>query len=313
MKISILTLNPCIDRALYLGRSVTPGDIHRVERSVTNVAGKGLNQAIVLENLGTLCDYLSFGSPEADEVDRALARHAFAYHKTVAACGVRTNIKIIDGASVGTEFNEAGGPITEQELGAMLQTLDALPSDVLSVCGSVPRGIDKSIYREIVRSAKQKGQIVALDADGDALRYGLEGRPDLIKPNRRELAGLFGLAERELDSDDKVIELARRVYESYGTTVLCTLDADGSLCVGKGGILRVGTPKTELRGFAGAGDTYLAAYLYATYIEGKNAPEALSFASRAAAAKIALEGSELPKRADIDAVEEAPVRQIGLL
>ncbi len=310
MKISILTLNPCIDRALYLSRPIKAGDIHRVERSVTNVAGKGLNQAIVLENLGTLCDYFSFGSPEPDAVDRAIGAHGFAYHKTAAACGVRTNVKIIDADGVGTEFNEAGGPITRDELTEILRTLDETPADILSVCGSIPRGLDKSVYREIVSAAKQNGKVVALDADGDALRFGLEGRPDFIKPNRRELAGLYGMTEQQLDSDDKVIALARRVYDEYGTSVLCTLDADGSLYVGERGVFRIGTAKAPLRGFAGAGDTYLAAFLHATYEEGLDTPAALSFASRAAAAKIALEGSALPTRADIEAVGDVTVQRI---
>lgn len=310
MKISILTLNPCIDRALYLTKALTPGDIHRVGRSVTHVAGKGLNQAIVLEHLGTLCDYFSFGSPERDAVDHAIEAHDFTYHKTVAACGVRTNVKIIDEGGSGTEFNEAGGPITEDELAAILRAVDETPSDILSICGSIPQGADKSIYREIVKCAKQKGKVVALDADGDALRFGLEGRPDLIKPNRRELAGLFGLAEQDLDSDEKVIMYARRVLAEHGTSVICTLDADGSLYVGAHGVYRVGTAKTPLRGFAGAGDTYLAAYLHATYAEGYDLADALSFASRAAAAKIALEGSLLPTRAHIEAVGAVTVQQL---
>ena len=310
MKISILTLNPCIDRALYLSRPVKAGDIHRVERVVQNVAGKGLNQAIVLENLGTLCDYFSFGSSERDAVDLALAEHRFAYRKTVAACGVRINVKIIDGEGVGTEFNEAGGPIAEDELAAILRSVDETPSDILSICGSVPRGVDKSIYREIVKRAKQSGKTVALDADGDALRFGLEGRPDLIKPNRRELAGLYGMTEQQLDSDEKVIAYARRVLDEHGTGVLCTLDADGSLYVGTDGIYRIGTAKTPLRGFAGAGDTYLAAFLQASYVEHRPITDALAFASRAAAAKIALEGSELPTRATIETEGEVTVHRL---
>ncbi|MBO5898299.1 MAG: hypothetical protein J6R04_04730 [Clostridia bacterium] len=311
MKISILTINPCIDRALYLSRSVVAGDIHRVERSVTNVAGKGLNQAIVLENLGTLCDYFSFGSPERDAVDLAIEAHRFAYHKTVAACGVRTNTKIIDADGIGTEFNEPGGPITEAELDELLRALDETPTEILSVCGSIPRGVEKSIYREIVKRAKQNGKIVALDADGDALKNGLEGRPDLIKPNRRELAGLFGLAESELGDMAETLRLCRLVYAKYGTSVLCTLDADGSLYVGCDGEWRVSAPKVEMRGFAGAGDTYLASFLQARYAEHLPITDALAFASRAAAAKITLEGSELPTRETIGAVGAVSVQAIS--
>jgi 1-phosphofructokinase len=306
-----LTLNPCIDRALYLGKPLVTGDIHRVARVVENAAGKGLNQAVVFENLGTTPDYYSFSAQGEDAMSRFISTRALRNHATVAACGIRTNIKVIDSDGVGTELNEAGGPITQDELEALLSELDRFEGDIVSVCGSIPQGVEKDIYANILARAKAKGHITVLDADGEALKKGLEGRPDYIKPNRRELAGLFDMTERELDSDEKVISLARRVLETYGTAVLCTLDADGSLYVGSDGIYRVGVAKVPLRGFAGAGDTYLAAFLHAKYAENKPIPDALAFAARASAAKIALGGSELPTREQINAVEQVKVQNLS--
>ena len=311
MNIAILTLNPCIDRALYLSKPLRTGDIHRTERVVENAAGKGLNQAVVFENLGTMPDYYSFSAQGEDAMSRFIATRALRNHAIVAACGIRTNIKVIDSDGVGTELNEAGGPITQDELDALLWELDRFEGDIVSVCGSIPAGVEKDIYAQILARAKAKGHITVLDADGEALKKGLEGRPDYIKPNRRELAGLFDMTERELDSDEKVISLARRVLETYGTAVLCTLDADGSLYVGHDDIWRVGVAKVPLRGFAGAGDTYLVAFLHAKYAENKPTPDALAFAARASAAKIALGGSELPTREQIEAVEQVGVCAIG--
>lgn len=311
MNIAILTLNPCIDRALYLGKPLVTGDIHRVARVVENAAGKGLNQAVVLENLGVTSDYYSFSAQGEDAMSRFIATRALRNHATVAACGIRTNIKVIDSDGTGTELNEAGGPIAQEELDALLSELDAFEGDIVSVCGSIPAGVDKDIYANILARAKAKGHLTVLDADGEALQKGLAGRPDYIKPNRRELAGLFDMREDELQSDEQVIELASRVLNTYGTSVLCTLDADGSLYVGHDGIWRVGVAKVPLRGFAGAGDTYLAAFLHAKYAENKPTPDALAFAARASAAKIALGGSELPTRAHIDAVERVKVQKLA--
>lgn len=312
MKIAVLTLNPCIDRAVYLSGALVPGDIHRAVRVVENAAGKGLNQAVVLQNLGTICDYYSFASTvPGDAMDRFIRSCDFRYHPTTCLCGVRTNVKIIDGEGVGTELNEAGGPIGDAELAQILSDIDAFEGDVLSVCGSIPQPVEKSVYKSVIERAGKRGLITVLDADGEALRQGLEGNPDYIKPNRRELAGLFGMAERDLDSDGKVIELARRVNGQYGTRVLCTLDESGSVYVGREGVWRVGVAKVPLRGFAGAGDTYLAAFLHARYAESKDIPTSLAFAARASAAKIALDGSDLPTRAMIDAVAEVRVEQIG--
>ena len=310
MNIAILTLNPCIDRALYLEKPLRTGDIHRVARVVENAAGKGLNQAVVLENLGTIPDYYSFCARGEDAMSRFIGTRSLRYHATVACCGIRTNIKVIDSEEIGTELNEAGGPITRGELDALLFELDRFDGDILSVCGSIPAGVEKSVYAQILTRAKAKGQITVLDADGEALKKGLEGRPDYIKPNRRELAGLFGMTEHELDSDEKVISLARRVLEQYGTSVLCTLDADGSIYTGHDGVYRVGVATVPLRGFAGAGDTYLAAFLHAKYDAGQTTPISLEFAARAAAAKIALGGSELPTADLIDRISDVAIKKV---
>ena len=309
--LAILTLNPCIDNCVYLPPALTPGTIHRVGSSVQDVAGKGLNQALLLRNLGATVDYFSFGShAENDAADAFITAQQINYHKTPTAAGIRTNLKIIDANGVGTEINEKGGPITQSELAAILAATTAHKGNILSVCGSIPQGVEKSVYRDIIARAKEQGKITVLDADGDALKLGLEARPDYIKPNRRELAGLCDTTEAALADENEVIRHATRIVEQYGTTVLCTMDEHGSLYVGRDGVWRVGVAKYPLRGFSGAGDTYLAAFLYARYALDADIPTALSFAARASAAKIALDGTQLPTKEQIDAVPKVEVTRV---
>ena len=301
--LAILTLNPCIDKCVYLPTLLTPGTIHRVSSSVQDVAGKGLNQALLLRNLGAQVDYFSFGSnAENDAADAFISSQNINYHKTPTAAGIRTNLKIIDAAGVGTEINEKGGPITKDELAAILAAVAQSECQILSVCGSIPGGVESSIYQTVIARAKEQGKITVLDADGDALKIGLAAKPDYIKPNRRELAGLCDTTEAALADENEVIAHASRIVEQYGTTVLCTMDEHGSLYVGRDGVWRVGVAKYPLRGFSGAGDTYLAAFLYARYAQNADVPTALSFAARASAAKIALDGTQLPTKEQIDAV-----------
>ena len=308
---AILTLNPCIDKCVYLPAPLTPGTIHRVENSVEHVAGKGLNQALLLRNLGAKVDYYSFGSKNLGDAAHAFieAQH-IGYHKTPTHTGIRTNLKIVDAAGVGTEINERGGPVTEDELNQILSDVEKHSGNILSVCGSIPQGVEKSVYNSVLSRAKAQGKITVLDADGDALRIGLQACPDYIKPNRRELAGLCDTTEQALADEAEVIRHATSILEQYGTTVLCTMDEHGSLYVGKEGVWRVGVAKYPLRGFSGAGDTYLAAFLFARYAQNSDLPAALSFAARASAAKIALDGTELPSKEQIDAVPEVEVTKV---
>lgn len=308
---AILTLNPCIDKCVYLPTALTPGTIHRVQSTVQDVAGKGLNQALLLRNLGATVDYFSFGShAENDASDAFITAQNINYHKIPTTAGIRTNLKIIDASGVGTEINERGGPITKDELAAILAATAAHDGNILSVCGSIPGGVKMSVYRDVIAHAKEQGKITVLDADGEALRLGLEACPDYIKPNRRELAGLCNTTEAALADENEVICHATDVVEKYGTTVLCTMDEHGSLYVGKDGVWRVGVAKYPLRGFSGAGDTYLAAFLYARYASDADIPTALSFAARASAAKIALDGTQLPTKEQIDAVPEVEVTRL---
>lgn len=302
--VSVFTLNPCIDRCMYLPGALTPGTIHRALRSVENVAGKGLNQSIVLKNLGCEVAYYYFGNGQEDAVDAHIRSLGLEYHKIEADCGIRWNIKIVDVQGTGTEINEKGGPIRPEETERMIRALRGAQGPIVSMCGSIPQGMEKDIYCTMIKEAKETGKYTVMDADGEALKYGMEAKPDLIKPNRRELAGLFDLQEEEIKDEKSVIRLAKEVYRKYGTTVLCTMDEEGSLYVGEEGVYRAGVAKLPLLGFSGAGDTYLAAYLYAKIKKKKSAPQAISFAARASAAKIALEGSLLPTKEQIEAVEE---------
>lgn len=48
-------------------------------------------------------------------------------------------------------------------------------------------GVDRNIYRDIIRLVHAKGEKVLLDEDGELFRNSLEAVPDIIKPNRVEL------------------------------------------------------------------------------------------------------------------------------
>ena len=48
-----ITLNPCIDKTIYLDR-LDVGSYNRVKNTRTDLAGKGLNVSTVLNSLGSL-------------------------------------------------------------------------------------------------------------------------------------------------------------------------------------------------------------------------------------------------------------------
>lgn len=318
MRVAILNLNPGIDRVIYLDHPTRVGGMNRAARSLLTPGSKAANQAHVFSLLGDRVDFCTFtGGPFGAACDHLSAGEGITLHTVPTAAGVRTNTKIIDGDGACTEFNESGGPVTPEEL-ALLKT-ELLQccgkAQVLSICGSLPQGVEKDFYREIILAAREANPhlFIALDCDGEQLAKGFSAAPDLIKPNRGELAGLlsFHSLSADLSTPEQICTACGKLGGKPGeistgnfTSILCTADVHGSVAVCPEGSWQVTAPTVPFRSFSGAGDTYLAAYLHASLAEGKPIPEALAYASAAAAARVSRPGTELPTKDDINTLTQ---------
>ena len=49
------------------------------------------------------------------------------------------------------------------------------------ISGSIPQGVPKSIYADLIREAHDAGKRFLLDTSGEALRTAFEAKPDFIK------------------------------------------------------------------------------------------------------------------------------------
>lgn len=308
MKIATLTLNPCIDKTLYFNGSFQTDALNRAAYAMINAGGKGINVARIYRRLGIRASAYGFsGGAMGELLHTLLANEDIRAVFTETSCDTRMCIKLIDADGVCTEANEAGGPIMETEYTALKKKLSGFLSEceqeheegILFAGGSVPAGLDTSIYREIIGMFADSPVRFILDADGDALKFGLLGRPWLIKPNARELSGLIGYEITGRDAHEKAIAAAkasRRIYAEYQTNVLCTLGGDGAVFTGADGAYYVNAPHVTMRGFTGAGDTFLASFVFAYEKNGRDLESALCFASSAAAAKVELAGTEMPDK-----------------
>jgi tagatose 6-phosphate kinase len=127
---------------------------------------------------------------------------------------------------------------------------------VVVVSGSQPPGVPVDGYAELTRLAAAAGATVVLDAAGPALRAALAARPDLVKPNRRELAELAG---RDLDGLDDLLAAGRALAEAGAGSVLVSLGADGLVALTPEGAFRARVPTPLAGNPTGAGDALAAA------------------------------------------------------
>ena len=134
--------------------------------------------------------------------------------------------------------------------------------------GSVPPGVEKSIYRDIINIGGDKTKFI-IDCDGEALKLCMENKkkPYMIKPNQFELEQYAG---KKFDLTNKsgereVFDEVSKIYSETGVKVLCTLGGHGAVYNVDGRTYGVAAPKVEVKGFTGAGDTFLAAFCAAYF------------------------------------------------
>jgi len=297
---AVVSLNPGVDHTLHVETAPQRGTLNRIRSSVWQQGSKGVNVALVLKALGAAPRYYAFtGGTEGplcnSFTERALIPSVFV----PTAAGVRVNTKVMEDGGVCTELNERGGPVSEEELSHLLSYLDG-KAPVTCLCGSLPQGVPTDIYKQLILRSKQEGHIAVLDCDGAAFLAGLEAHPDLVKPNREELCRALSVDPATVNTVSDVVMLCQRLRERCPTTdVICTLGGDGAVFVGDEGEFYADAPRVEVKGTAGAGDTFLAAFITRRYMWHEGARMALGFAAAAAAAKVTLEGSALPTRNDV--------------
>jgi 1-phosphofructokinase len=133
---------------------------------------------------------------------------------------------------------------------------------------------------------------VAIDSSGPPLAEAIAARPDLVKPNREELAELTG---HSIDTIADVVGAAGRLTARGVHTVLTSLGPAGAVLVRRDAAWHATAAALEPRSTVGAGDALLAGYLAA----GADGPGALAEAVAWGSAAAALPGSRMPGPGDI--------------
>jgi len=290
MKIATVTLNPAIDRNIIYDKSLEAGELNRVSPALVNAGGKGINVSRMLKKYGV--DTYVFGlngGRTGKMLDDILSDEGIETHFTKTDCETRMNVKITDADSKETEINEKGGPVTENELKELIKTLITSDAELFVIGGSTPMGLcDDTVFR-IVNALKISGKKVITYISGAPLVKAVEARPYLIKPNRDEFCQLLGYTPDR----DKYCHEAMAFYSKTGIEIILTMGKDGACYSGRAGNYRIINPEVKAKGFSGAGDTFLASYIYGVTND-MDIREALRFASAASLSKVELEGTNLP-------------------
>jgi 1-phosphofructokinase len=260
-KILTLTLNPALDLTVQLPR-LEPGQVNRSDAMHTHAAGKGVNVAQVLADLGHQLTVSGFlGEDNLQAFETLFARRGFVDAFIRVQGETRSNIKLAEADGRITDLNGPGPLVNEVAQQALLDRLDqiAMGHDAVVVAGSLPRGVSAHWLQALLLRLKSKGLKVALDTSGEALRAGLAAGPWLIKPNTEELADAL---DCEVISVTAQAEAASRLHVQGIEHVVISHGADGVNWFSVGSAMHATPPRVSVVSTVGAGDSLLAGMLH---------------------------------------------------
>ena len=301
-RVLTVTLNPALDLTLQLP-ALRLGEVNRSDNLQVHAAGKGLNVAQVLADLGHQLTVTGFlGEANAQPFEQLFAARGFADEFVRVAGETRSNIKLAEADGRITDINGPGlevGAAQRDELLARLERL--VPGhELVVVAGSLPRGVEVPWFVELLQRLARLGARVALDTSGAALREGLALSPWLIKPNEEELAQARGLDPANAQA---LADEARRLNARIEHVVM-SQGAAGVSWFSPAAAWHAQPPKVRVVSTVGAGDSLLAGMLHGL-LAGWPAERTLTHATAIAAQAVGQIGFGITDRAQLAELEAA--------
>lgn len=293
------TPNPAVDKTLVV-RGLRHGAQNRADESHIDPGGKGVNVSRMVHRLGHPTVALAVvGGHMGRLLAAALGEEGVPAHFVVTGGETRLNVVLVDpDASSSTRVWDRGpvaDPGVTGEFLALARRWTAGAS-VFVAGGTLLPGMPDDLHATALAEASRAGARTILDADGDALRRGLAGRPYLIKPNAREAGALLG---REVTGEAEAIAAARELLDLGPEAVVLSMGASGCILVERRRVVRAVPPAVPYRSAVGSGDS-LVAGLAVAMARGDDLVVGLRLGSAAGAATATTVGTHLGERADVE-------------
>lgn len=299
--IATLTMNPAIDVAYEADRVFHTHKV-RSRQERYDPGGGGINVARVIDRLGgtARAHYLA-GGATGTALDALLDLHQMVRSRIDIGGNTRVSTSVYERES-GKEFRfvPQGPTLTAGECQNCLEHLERIECDYLVASGSLPRGAPEDFYSQVRIIAKRRGMKFVLDTSGPALEHGLAGGGILlIKPSLGEFQKLVG---RPLKGLNAIATAAQEITRSgRAEYVAVTMGHEGALLAHNTGIIHSSAVSIEAKSAVGAGDSFLAAMIFALACD-KDPTEAFRYGMAAGAAAVLTPGTDLCHREDVERI-----------
>lgn len=258
-----ITLNPAIDKTIELGQ-FSVGRLNKVENSIIDPGGKGINVSKVIESLGGNSVATGFlGGSAGHYIEKSLKELTIQSDFVEIEEETRTNLKIFDRLTKETtEINEAGPYVSDSDLDVLFGKVRKLIKApcIVVLSGSAPKSVSSDVFHKLVALSKELGASVFLDTYGDAFKAGLSAKPTFIKPNRLEVEQYLGY---ELNNEE-ALKLAGRHFLDMGIEhVFITLGKEGAFYCNSERFVKLHSIRVDAHSTVGAGDAFVGGFVYA--------------------------------------------------
>ncbi|PAB59465.1 1-phosphofructokinase family hexose kinase [Anaeromicrobium sediminis] len=276
--ITTVTLNPAVDRA-YIINDFKPNKRYHVDDVKITAGGKGLNVARVASILGERMNATGFlGGYTGEFIKSELYKLGIDTSFVEIKEPSRIFTAIVDPVNnTETILGEYGPVVSKSELNEFVKEFVKVLkySRIIIAAGTVPRGLPKTIYGDMVKIAKDNNVKMIIDASGEYLKEAIKAKPFMIKPNLPELEELVGY---ELNSEREIIFECKHICRQGVEVVSISLGKDGAIFVTKDEAYRVkvGGPVEAINSI-GCGDAFVAGFAV-TLLKENDIQEAFKYA-----------------------------------
>jgi 1-phosphofructokinase len=302
MSILCITLNPAIDLTLELAQ-LQLGAVNRQQHSQSHAAGKGLNVAQVLKDLGHPVMVSGFlGRANRQLFEQHFAAQGFDNQFVYVDGETRQNIKIAEQSGRMTDINGLGFQVTAQDKQHLRDKLASLAEqfEIVVIAGSLPQGFSAEEFQQLICEFSAQHKKVAVDSSGAALAAAIAAQPWMIKPNSDELFESYQLPAQTYQEQ-------KRLFASIATTqiehIVVSMGAEGVHWLNAQQDLHASAPPVQVKSTVGAGDSLLAAMIHGQCL-GLSPEQALKTATAIASHAVTQIGFHVPQQAIIEELKQ---------
>ena len=301
-----VTLNPALDMTAQL-TALTPGAVNLVTSSDLHAAGKGINVARVLNDLGhpvTVTGLL--GEDNQDRFVELFSQRGIDDAFVRVPGANRQNVKLVEQSRRVTDLNFPGIDATDDAIEQFATRLAALAQshELIVVAGSLPPGLPVDTFRQWLQMLGDQRKKVVLDSSGAALIAGLAASPWLVKPNQEELSQWAGTP---LHSEAELMTAGDQLAARGIKHVVISRGEQGVLWYHHHCWYRAKPPPVPVVSTVGAGDTLVAGMCHGLSL-GLEHSDTLALATALSALAVSRTDVGITDRQEIDQmVAQIPV------